>query len=163
VDADRRRQIDRIFRDVLEREPHERALFLERACADDPSLRIEVEALIRSDERASDSLQSAAVPSGSLKGKTFGPYEVKTLLGAGGMGEVYRARDTKLKRDVAMKVLPYAFSRDVERLARFQREAEVQASLSHPHIAAVYELATFGDMRFLILELVEGETLADRI
>lgn len=76
MDGDRRRQIDKIVQDVLERVPPERALFLERACADDPSLRIEVEALIRSDERASDSLQSAAVPSGSLKGKTFGPYEV---------------------------------------------------------------------------------------
>ena len=81
----------------------------------------------------------------------------------GGMGEVYRARDSKLKREVAIKVLPDAFSRDAERLSRFQREAEVLASLNHPHIAGIYDLGHFEDSRFLVLELVEGETLADRI
>ena len=79
------------------------------------------------------------------------------------MGEVYRARDSKLKREVAIKVLPEAFSRDVERVARFQREAEVLASLNHPHIAAIYDLADFGESRFLVLELVEGDTLAGRV
>jgi serine/threonine-protein kinase len=79
------------------------------------------------------------------------------------MGEVYRARDSKLKRDVAIKVLPDAFSRDAERVARFQREAEILASLNHPHIAAIYDLGREGDSQFLVLELVEGETLAERI
>ena len=96
-------------------------------------------------------------------GQTFGSYEVQGLLGSGGMGEVYRARDSKLKRDVAIKVLPDAFSRDPERVARFQREAEVLASLNHPHIAAIYDLGHFGELQFLVLELVEGETLADRL
>jgi serine/threonine protein kinase len=96
-------------------------------------------------------------------GTKLGAYEVLGLLGAGGMGEVYRARDSKLKRDVAIKALPDAFSRDAARLARFQREAEVLASLNHPSIGAVYDLAEADGSTFLVLELVEGETLADRI
>src|SRR5262245_28509085 len=96
-------------------------------------------------------------------GTQLGCYEITALLGKGGMGEVFRARDSKLKRDVALKVLPDAFSSDADRVARFQREAEVLASLNHPHIAAIYDLANVADTRFLVLELVEGETLADRI
>src|SRR5947208_10439119 len=96
-------------------------------------------------------------------GTHVGSHEITALLGKGGMGEVYQARDTKLKRDVAIKVLPDEFSRDAERVSRFQREAEVLASLNHPHIAAIYDLARFGEARFLVLELVEGETLDDRL
>src|SRR5437667_7849534 len=96
-------------------------------------------------------------------GQQLGSLQITALLGKGGMGEVYRARDSKLKRDVAIKVLPDEFSRDPERSSRFQREAEVLASLNHPHIAAIYDLGSFGDSRFLVLELVEGETLAERI
>src|SRR6266849_3402007 len=96
-------------------------------------------------------------------GDKLGPYEILASIGAGGMAEVYRARDTKLKRDVAIKVLPDEFSRDPERVARFQREAEVLASLNHPNIATIYGLEEAHDSRFLVLELVEGETLADRI
>ena len=96
-------------------------------------------------------------------GTKLGSYEIVEPLGAGGMGEVYRAKDSKLKREVAIKVLPDAFSHDAERVSRFQREAEVLASLNHPHIAAIYDIVTFGDSRFLVLELVEGATLAERI
>jgi eukaryotic-like serine/threonine-protein kinase len=96
-------------------------------------------------------------------GTKLGTYEIVRPLGAGGMGEVYGARDSKLKREVAIKVLPDTFARDPERIALFQREAEVLASLNHPHIAGIYDLAEFGTSRFLVLELVEGETLADRI
>src|SRR5690349_20019891 len=88
-------------------------------------------------------------------GDKLGPYEVVALIGAGGMGEVYCAKDTKLKRDVALKVLPEAFSRDPRRMARVQREAEVLASLNHPSIAAIYGV----EERALVMELVEGETL----
>src|SRR5262245_49316639 len=101
--------------------------------------------------------------SGSLAGRNFGPYEVKTLLGSGGMGQVYRAHDTQLKRDVAIKVLPDAFSREADRVSRFQREAEVLASLNHPNIGTIYSLAKFGELRFLVMEIVEGETLESRI
>src|SRR4030095_16711520 len=96
-------------------------------------------------------------------GTQLGSIEITSLLGKGGMGEVYRARDTKLKRDVAIKFLSEEFSQDADRVGRFQREAEVLASLNHPHIAAVYDFADVADSRFLVLELVEGETLADRI
>jgi Tol biopolymer transport system component len=96
-------------------------------------------------------------------GTRLGPYEVVAAIGAGGMGEVYRARDGKLNRDVALKVLPDLFARDPERLARFQREAQVLASLNHPNIAHIHGLEDSGPVRALVLELVEGPTLADRI
>jgi serine/threonine-protein kinase len=96
-------------------------------------------------------------------GARVGPYEVTGVLGAGGMGEVYRARDTRLKREVALKILPETFAADPDRLARFQREAEVLAALNHPHIAAIHGFEDAGGTRALVLELVEGETLADRI
>ena len=112
-------------------------------------------------------------------GTGLGSYEILGSLGAGGMGEVYRARDTRLKRDVALKILLASFAMDADRLARFQREAEVLASLNHPNIAAIYGLeerpapdfasgASSGKeagphVRALVMELVEGETLADRI
>jgi serine/threonine-protein kinase len=96
-------------------------------------------------------------------GQQLGSLEVTALLGKGGMGEVYRARDTKLKRDVAIKILPDEFARDADRINRFQREAEVLASLSHPNIAGIYDLQHTDGTRFLVMELVEGETLADRI
>jgi len=96
-------------------------------------------------------------------GSRLGPYEILLPLGAGGMGEVYRARDTKLGRDVALKVLPEAFAQDAERMARFQREAQVLASLNHPNIAAIYGLEESGGVRALVMELVEGPTLAERL
>jgi eukaryotic-like serine/threonine-protein kinase len=96
-------------------------------------------------------------------GTHLGPYEILSAIGAGGMGEVYRAHDPKLGRDVAIKVLPEAFARDAERMARFQREARVLASLSHPNIATIYGLEDSGGTRALVMELVEGPTLADRI
>jgi serine/threonine protein kinase len=89
-------------------------------------------------------------------GTKLGPYEIQTLIGKGGMGEVYRARDTKLKREVALKVLPEVFARDPGRMIRFQREAEVLASLNHPNIAQIYGVEECA----LAMELVEGETLA---
>src|SRR6516162_5022323 len=96
-------------------------------------------------------------------GSQLGSHEITALLGKGGMGEVYGARDLKLKREVAIKILPEEFSRDADRVSRFQREAEVLASLNHPNIAAIYDLQEANETRFLVLELVEGETLAERI
>src|SRR5512132_928351 len=96
-------------------------------------------------------------------GTRVGPYEIVAPLGAGGMGEVYRARDTRLGREVAIKVLPEAFASDAERLARFEREARVLASVNHPGIAAICGLEEARGTRFLVLELVEGETLAERV
>jgi serine/threonine-protein kinase len=96
-------------------------------------------------------------------GTQLGSHEITALLGKGGMGEVYRARDLKLKREVAIKILPEEFSRDADRVSRFQREAEVLASLNHPNIATIHDLEETDGTRYLVMELVEGETLADRI
>jgi serine/threonine protein kinase len=96
-------------------------------------------------------------------GARLGPYEVLAPLGAGGMGEVYRARDTKLNRDVALKILSDAFASDPDRLARFTREAQTLASLNHPHIAAIYGIEESHGIRALVMELVEGEDLSKRI
>jgi len=96
-------------------------------------------------------------------GTRIGPYEVVSMVGAGGMGEVYRAHDTSLKRDVALKILPESFAADAERLARFHREAEVLASLNHPNIAGIHGLAETGGLKALVMELVEGDDLADQI
>ena len=96
-------------------------------------------------------------------GDKLGHYEILSLLGKGGMGEVWKARDTTLKREVALKVLPAMFLRDSDRMARFQREAEVLASLDHPNIGHIYGILDSADSRALVLALIEGPTLADRI
>jgi eukaryotic-like serine/threonine-protein kinase len=96
-------------------------------------------------------------------GQQLGSYEIASLIGKGGMGEVYRARDSKLKRDVAIKILPDEFSNDHDRLSRFQREAELLASLNHSNIAVIHDLQEANGSRFLVMEFIEGETLADRI
>src|ERR1700694_3851497 len=96
-------------------------------------------------------------------GDRLGPYEILALIGEGGMGEVYRARDTKLDRDVAIKVLPAALAQDPERLARFEREAKILAALNHPNIAVIHGLIESDGQRALVMELVPGETLGDRI
>ncbi|MGH9447941.1 MAG: protein kinase domain-containing protein [Terriglobia bacterium] len=96
-------------------------------------------------------------------GTKLGSYEIHAAIGAGGMGEVYRARDAKLGRDVALKVLPEAFARDSERMVRFQREAKLLASLNHPNIAAIYGFEDSGTTHALVMEPVEGPTLAEKI
>ena len=96
-------------------------------------------------------------------GARLGSYEVLGALGTGGMGEVYRARDTRLRRDVALKILPDAVAADLDRLTRFEREARLLASLNHPHIAAIHGFESFGVRHALILELVDGVTLAQRL
>src|ERR1700726_3578875 len=98
-----------------------------------------------------------------LTGGRLGPYEILSAIGAGGMGEVYQAHDTKLGRDVAIKVLAEAFAHDPERLSRFQREAKMLAALNHPNIATIYGLEQANGTSYLVMELVSGETLAERI
>jgi eukaryotic-like serine/threonine-protein kinase len=98
-----------------------------------------------------------------LIGSRLGSYHILSQLGAGGMGEVYRARDTKLGRDVAIKIIPPSFASDPDRLHRFEREARTLASLSHPNIGAIHGFEESGDVRGLVLELIEGPTLADRL
>ena len=104
-----------------------------------------------------------ALPMSLAPGTRLGPYEVLAPIGAGGMGEVYRARDTKLNRDVALKLLPDSFAHDRERLARFTREAQTLASINHPRIATAFGLEEAGDVRALVMEFVDGEDLSARI
>jgi serine/threonine protein kinase len=106
---------------------------------------------------------SLTVSTAPLTGRRFGVFEVQGLLGAGGMGEVYRARDTRLGRDVAIKILPRRLRDDREYVVRFEREARVLASLNHPHIGVVHDLEEVDGLEALVMELVEGETLAERL
>ena len=170
--TDRWPRIEQLYHAAASREPAERAAFLDEACAGDETLRREVESLLAHEDAArfmeGSALEAAAKlvtddPGTTLMGRQVGAHQIVSWLGAGGMGEVYRARDTKLNRDVALKVLPDAFAYDPERLARFQREARILASLNHPNIAQIYGLEESGDVRALVLELVDGPTLQDRI
>ena len=168
---DRWRQVAEVYEAALDREPAARAAFLAEACREDADLRREVESLLGQEHTPvvldHEMLTvAAAVLEGVSRlqpGAALGPYRIDALLGSGGMGEVYRARDTKLNRDVALKVLPESFTADPDRVARFTREAHVLASLNHPNIAAIHGFEDSGDVHALVLELVEGTTLADRI
>ena len=168
--ADRWRQIEELFHRALEREEPERAAFLDEACAGDDALRQEVEALL-AEQLESGFLVTPAIEAearglaqnnrSTMEGKRIGTFRVLSPLGRGGMGEVWRARDSKLGREVAIKTLPEEFARDEERLVWFEREARLLASLNHPNIAAIYGLEESDGTRFLVLELVEGDTLAE--
>jgi Tol biopolymer transport system component len=144
MDPQRWARIESLYHSALAKTPDERPRYLAAVCAEEPEIQREVESLLLG---ASEQMSV---------GKRLGSYEIIGLLGAGGMGEVYRARDTRLKREVALKVLPEIFANDPERMARFQREAEVLASINHPNIAHIYGL----EQRAIVMELVEGETLA---
>ena len=164
-----------IFDAALDREPDDRAPFVREACANEPEVCRQVEALLAEvdrpavvDQPIGDAIaelleDETAVAVGAL----LGPYRVESLLGVGGMGEVYRATDTVLARQVAIKILPQYLSADAERLARFRREARILASLNHPNIGHIYGLetldATAGGTFGLVLELVEGPTLAEKL
>ena len=158
--ADRWNKLESLFHAALEREPSERTPFLNQACSDE-QLRLEVESLLRLEEKGDELLEHPPwhlQPSLAI-GSTLGQYQIISKIGAGGMGEVYRAHDRKLGRDVAVKTLPYEFASDGERLARLRREARTLASLNHPCIAAIYGLEATGAGECLVLELVEGDSL----
>jgi hypothetical protein len=130
-------QVNDVLHGAMEVAPDKRADYLDHACAADSALRREVESLLAADEQARSSfLQSG--PLGLTKGTRLGDYEVRSKLGAGGMGEVYRALDVRLRREVAIKILPGFASSDLERLRRFEQEAMATAALNHPNILAVY-------------------------
>ena len=150
---------------VLELAPEKRRRFLDDACDSDPSLRSEVESLLSSDERARTSfLQSPPVsPTALTTGTRLGDYEIVSLVGSGGIGEVYRARDTKLKREVAIKVLPAYWSRDPERLERFELEARAAAALNHPNITSIFHVGQHDGSPYIVTELLHGETLRERL
>jgi serine/threonine protein kinase/WD40 repeat protein len=159
---------EELFHNALEHSPETRRTFLDKACGEDAELRRQVETLLSQDEQAGSFLEKPALAGAIAEefhmiGKTLGHYQISSQIGKGGMGEVFQAKDLVLGREVAIKVLPGEFARDADRVSRFQREAKVLASLNHPNIAAIYGLEEFSGTNFLVLELVEGETLADRI
>ncbi|PWT80090.1 MAG: hypothetical protein C5B57_12760 [Blastocatellia bacterium] len=182
---DRWWSIDRIYREAQTRPADERTRFLAEACAGDPAMRREVELLLaqaasaevriaadaESGQGAGDpalqgagdsTLQGADSPA-ALVGRQLGVYRLTALLGAGGIGEVYRAHDTRLGRDVAIKVLRHEFSADSDQIARFEREARVLASLHHPHICTLHDVGRDTGIAFFVMEHLEGETLQQRL
>src|SRR5687768_14543533 len=172
MQAKRWQEIDRLFDAVLEREPAERASFLAEACADDDELRREVESLLVAHDRAAKFIEAPAMEvaakAAAVKGNVFpvlgreiGPYRVVSLLGTGGMGEVYLAEDSRLGRRVALKLLPPEFTHDAERIRRFEREARAASALNHPNIVTIYEIGQSDGAYFIATELVEGQTLRD--
>src|SRR6516162_6522209 len=158
-------QVREVLGQVLELAPEKRSEFLDDACANDTSLRGEVESLLSSDENARSSfLQSPpTVPPALPKGTRLGDYEIISLVGSGGKGEVYRARDTKLNREVAIKVLPEFWSRDCERLHRFELEAQAAAALNHPNIVAIHHVGQHDGSPYIVTELLPGDTLRERL
>jgi Tol biopolymer transport system component len=160
---DRRQLIDSLVQAARERSPADRETFLQAACASDPSLHDEVVSLLTTTRASSFEHGVEGVKSPqhdpSLTGRRLGPYIVGPLLGAGGMGEVYRGRDTKLGRDVAIKILPHALTSDSDRLTRLTREARILASLNHPNIATIYGLEESSGTQALVMEFVDGEIL----
>ncbi len=166
-------QIERLYHAALEYEKEKRAAFLDAACAGDEALRREVESLLASHEQASSFIESSPVDVaagiiaeqqfGSMLGRTLGHYQIRSLLGAGGMGEVYRAWDTRLDRDVAIKILPAHLATNPDALRRFEREARAVATLSHPNILAIHDFGTESGISYAVMELLEGETLRGRL
>ena len=167
-------QVERLFHAALECPPVARAAFLDDSCRGDEDLRREVQSLLDSsagpagDLLGGQALDVAARPIDlpvrqPLVGQQLGDYQLRASLGVGGMGEVYRARDLKLGRDVAIKLLPALLADDADRVSRFRREAQILATLNHPHIAAIYALVEHSGVVGLVLELVEGQTLAERL
>ena len=169
---ERWKQTEELYHAARNQPAGERAAFLAEACPDDEALRLDIESLLNEPMSADGLLDTPAriaaqiaseLTPGAMSGHTLGVYQLQALLGAGGMGEVYRARDTKLGRDVAIKILPRAVTGDPDRLARFEREARMLAALNHANICAIYGLEEADGLRFLILELVDGETLGQKL
>jgi serine/threonine protein kinase len=166
MSPERYRQVKAILQAVLELDPNKRAAFLERACADDPELSQEVQSLLDHDAQSKDFLEKPAVEATSSRlrsGTCIGPYKIVESIGAGGMGEVYHAHDPRFPREVAIKFLPAAFADDPGRVARFEREARAAGSLNHPNILTVHDFGWQDGVPYLVSELLQGETLRDRL
>src|SRR5262252_5658605 len=165
MNPERWRRVEELFHGALDFSPDARGAFLEKACGEDADLRSHVELLLSKDEHAASVMEKPiladVIP--SRIGTRVATYEFVSLLGAGGMGEVYRAHDTKLRRDVAVKVLPAVLANDQSRVSRLQREARTLAALNHPYIGAIYGLEETDNGYALVLELIEGPPLAERL
>ena len=172
---ERWQEIERVYHSTLEKQPTERAAFLAQACAGDDALRREVESLLANEDQARDFIESPALEvaaraisenhSGAVKvGDTIKQYRIVSKIGAGGMGEVYLAEDTRLRRRVALKFLPFVLTKDATQLQRFEKEARAVAALSHPNVCMIHEvIQTEDDHHCIVMEYVDGMTLRERI
>jgi len=170
---ERYRQVGDLYHTALELDHESRGAFLDNACGDDEELRQEVESLLKAYDKANNyfaapAMEVAARMLGeqkgrSLEGHSLSHYRVLSLIGAGGMGEVYLAEDTRLGRKVALKMLAPAFTRDQERLRRFEREARLVSALNHPNILTIYEVGVAGENHFIATEFIDGQTLRERL
>ena len=167
------KQVETVLQDALDRPPQERGSFLDQACLNDDELRNEAATLIAAYETAGDFIEQPALlsdahvilehrPAKNI-GREIGIYSIHECLGAGGMGEVYLAEDRRLKRRVALKLLPAYFASDDERLARFEREAQTASALNHPNILTIHEVGESEDVRFIATEFIDGETIQQLI
>jgi eukaryotic-like serine/threonine-protein kinase len=168
--TDRWHEIETLYNSACERKPEERRAYLESACGGDESLRLEVESLLAQEELAANFLETDesttlgnAVEASVPAGEQIGPYLVLEFLRKGGMGEVYKARDMRLDRTVAIKFLPRALAADPSAVERFQREVRAASSLNHPRICTVHDVGEFQGQPFLVMEFLEGQSLRDRI
>src|SRR5262245_6037828 len=174
MDKQRWQQIETLYHAALEHEPGAREAFLAQAYAGDEELRREVEELLRFDSAAGSFIQGNALAAEARRfepeelsqtapqlfpGQGIGAYKILALLGRGGMGVVYRARDERLRRDVAIKVLPASFANDADRLRRFEQEAHATSALNHPNILTIYDIGAHEEAPFIVAELLEGEEL----
>ncbi len=164
MSPDRYRQIKTILQAALEIDPARQAAFLESACRDDPELKAEVQSLLNHDVSSAGFLEQPAAESVEAAshlqpGSRIGPYEVVEHIGAGGMGEVYRARDARFEREVAIKLLPAVFAQNPDRLSRFEREARAAGSLNHPNILTIHDFGHQTGVTYLVSEFLRGETL----
>src|SRR5438093_6919763 len=167
--AERWKQVNDLFQSALERAPAERAAFLDEACRSDESLRRELGSLLSSYERSENFIELPAFEvapelvtserANTLVGKLIGHYRIESLIGVGGMGEVYRARDERLGRKAALKLLPDSLTIDEAQLSRFKNEARSASALNHPNILTVYEIGAEGNVQFIATEFIEGDTL----
>ena len=176
MQPDRWKRVEDLYHSALTREEDERQQFLADACKEDAELREEVESLLGADRKAASFIESPALqvaaqlltpeeiernsPTSLTPGMTISHYRILNKIGAGGMGEVYRAHDPRLGRDVAIKILPKASVTDPDRLKRFELEARSTAALNHPNIVAIYDVGTWEyGTPYVVTELLEGETL----
>ena len=173
MNDDRLKKVEELYHAALQRKPSHRSAFLDQACQGDDGLRREVDSLLDLEGKAANFIERPAVEEAaqamaesraqSLMGKRLGAYQIVSLVGVGGMGEVYLAQDSRLGRKVALKILPAAVAADQERMGRFVREAKAASALSHPNVAHIYDIGDFEGIHFIAMEYVEGETLAQRI
>src|SRR5216117_3735110 len=166
---ERWQQVNDLFQSAADRAPKERTQFLQTACQGDQALLREIESLLASHERAEDFIESPAFEvapelltndrTGAMLGKRIGHYQIESLIGVGGMGQVYLARDERLGRKVALKFLPERLTANNIQLSRFKSEARAASALNHPNILTVYEIGTEGNRHFIATEFIEGVTL----